>query len=110
MKTAMQQLIEYANNILLHSNINANLIVAKAKKLLEEENKIIEDEAVGFAEWIEDNKWVVVYSEELNKRAYVDASKEKVLLHGSDYHYTTLVRERGKSLIELFQLYKNRKA
>lgn len=61
--------------------------------------------ATNFATWMEDNAWTAVYSEELKKRAWVDASKEKILLHGSDYHFTTLVKECGKSLDELYEMF-----
>jgi hypothetical protein len=65
---------------------------------------------VGFVTWMEDNAWTCVYSESLNKRAWVDASEHHILFHGSDYHYTKLIKEHGKSLEELTLLYtKNKK-
>ena len=40
MKTAMEELIEYAEKILEHSNINAHLIITKAKELQGREAKV----------------------------------------------------------------------
>lgn len=61
--------------------------------------------AVNFATWMEDNSWVVVYSEELKIRAYVDGLKNDVLVNGSDYHYTKLINEHGKTLEELYEMF-----
>ncbi|MFA7307602.1 MAG: hypothetical protein WC026_13120 [Hyphomicrobium sp.] len=61
--------------------------------------------AIEFATWMEDNAWTAVYSKELKKRAYVDASKNTVLLHGSDYHFTKLINENGKTIDELYELF-----
>lgn len=51
MKTAMQQLIEYSENILKNSTINANLIIKKANELLElEKGQIIRAHKEGQAD------------------------------------------------------------
>ena len=61
--------------------------------------------AVNFATWLEDSDWTAVYSEELKKRAYVDSSKNKILVYGSDYHFTKLINEHGKTLDELYEMF-----
>lgn len=72
------------------------------ENILTETTKML---AINFATWIEDNVWVSVYSEELERRAYVDASQNKILVNGSDYHFTTLIKEHGKSIDELYDLF-----
>ncbi len=58
--------------------------------------------AINFATWMEDNGWQCVYSKELKKRAYVDCG---VMKHGSDYHFTKIIKEHGKTLDELWELF-----
>ena len=65
--------------------------------------------SIEFYEWMLDNNWQAVYSEELKKRAYVDAEKNPVLVHGSDYHFTMLIKEHGKTLEELYNLFLTKK-
>lgn len=52
MKTALEQLIEYSENVLKHSTINAHLIIEKAKQLLSAEKKQIE--------YASQSKWISV--------------------------------------------------
>ncbi len=65
--------------------------------------------AIHFQNWIVDNDWQVVHSESLNKRAYVDSSTHDIFLHGSDLHYTNLIEKHGKTIQELFNIYKDGK-
>lgn len=58
----------------------------------------------GFAEWCEDN-YTKVYSDELKKSAWVNVREETVLAHGSDYHYTTLIKESGRTTDQLVEKY-----
>lgn len=64
------------------------------------------DIPVKFSTWIIDNGWECIYSEELSKRGWIDTSKHDVLTHGSDYHYTKLIKEHGKTTEELYELFK----
>lgn len=61
--------------------------------------------SVKFVTWLEDNAWTAVWSEELKRRAYVNASENKILVHGSDYHFTKLIKEHGKDLDELYDMF-----
>lgn len=61
--------------------------------------------AVNFATWIEKNNWLPVSSESLQKKAYVDSGKHSILTFGSDLHYTELIKNHGKSLEELYDLF-----
>lgn len=63
-------------------------------------------EAIAFVEWIENNKWVTVSSQELNRRAWIDTLKEDVYIRGSDYHYTNLIKKCGKTTKQLYDLWK----
>lgn len=63
-------------------------------------------EAIGFADWLYDTGWRAVDSVELDKRAWVDSSKHDILINGSDYHFTKLIKDHGKSLEDVYQLYK----
>jgi len=58
-----------------------------------------------FATWLSDNSWTVVDSKELKRRAYVNASKNTIYLNGSDYHYTKLINEHGKTIEELYDIF-----
>ncbi len=61
--------------------------------------------SIKFVHWLEDNAWSCVWSEELKKRAWVDCSKHKVYVNGSDEHYTQLIKNHGKSLEELYDMF-----
>lgn len=61
--------------------------------------------ATKFATWLEDNSWKTVYSEELKKTAYVNTSENKILIHGSDYHFTMMINEHGKTIDELYEMF-----
>ena len=65
----------------------------------------MKEAAIRFATWMEDNAWTCVWSQELHKRSYVDASRETILVNCSDFHYTTLVKEVGKTIDELWDLF-----
>ena len=62
------------------------------------------DEMKGLIEWIDDT-YARVRSEELKKSAWVNCKEETVMLHGSDYHYTTLVKEKGITTEKLIEIY-----
>lgn len=60
--------------------------------------------AIEFAEWVNDS-YTKVESLELKKWAWVNFKEEDVMLHGSDYHFTTLINEVGKTTEELYNLF-----
>lgn len=61
-------------------------------------------EAISFAEWVE-NRYASIYSKELDKSMYVDCIENDVLIHGSDYHFTQLITDHGKTIDQLFDLF-----
>ena len=63
------------------------------------------NKAIEFAEWIVKFNWHIVHSVELKKYAYVNARSTNILTHGSDYHYTRLIKEHGKTTAELYTLF-----
>lgn len=65
-----------------------------------------ESDAVAFLDWVSESGWILVSSEELGKDAWVNCKEEEVMAHGSDYHYTTLIKECGKSTSDLYNLFK----
>jgi len=63
--------------------------------------------SVAFAEWIENNGYIKIHSEELKQSAWVDSIKHKILNNGSDYHYTDLINHYGYSTERLWDLFIN---
>ena len=59
---------------------------------------------VEFAEWIADN-FKRIKSIELNKSAWVNYKQNAILTHGSDYHFTILIKSVGLTTTELIDLF-----
>lgn len=56
-------------------------------------------------QWTIDNGWTLVHSKELGKSAYVNAHDHAIYIHGSDYHYTALIKQFGKSPEEIYEMF-----
>lgn len=69
----------------------------------------VKGDAVEFAEWIEDNSYARIHSKELNKSAWVNCEEHDVMANGSDYHFTVLINQVGKTTEQLYNLYKSQK-
>lgn len=60
--------------------------------------------AIAFMEWVSDG-WVLIDSRRLGKSAWVDCKENEVYANGSDLHYTTLIKDVGKTTEELYSLF-----
>lgn len=62
------------------------------------------DEMKNFVEWV-DETYAMVHSDELKTSAWINCKEESVLVNGSDYHYTTLINEKGITTEKLIEIY-----
>lgn len=76
----------------------------KEKEVLAAMDEYAKQESIGFAEWI-NGDYTEVESAELRRKAWVNFRENEVLVHGSDFHYTTLINEVGLTTEQLFELY-----
>ena len=67
-----------------------------------------DDEAVRFADWIEREDWKKVYSTEIEKDAWVNASEHKIYEHGSEDHFIKLITKYGFTTQQLFEQFKTK--
>ena len=65
-------------------------------------------QAIGFLDFV-NKEWTKVKSEELKTWAWVNYKENEVLLHGSDWHITTLINEVGITTDQLYTLYQTQK-
>lgn len=64
--------------------------------------ELITESALTFGAWLIKKKYILIYSKELKKELYINASEHDVLINGSDYHYTKLIEQEGKILQEVY--------
>lgn len=55
-------------------------------------------------EWTEKD-WTIVKSKELGTSAWINCKENDVMVHGSDYHYTKLIKEAGITTSQLIDRY-----
>lgn len=60
--------------------------------------------SIDFTIWMNKN-YCEVDSVELKKSMWINIIENNVLTHGSDYHYTKLIKEHGKTIEELYDLF-----
>lgn len=60
--------------------------------------------AINFSKFVEEN-YKLVTSEELNKSALVNRKENDIYTFGSDYHFTKLVNEHGKTYEQVYELF-----
>lgn len=60
--------------------------------------------SIDFTIWMNKN-YCEVDSVELKKSMWINMIENNVLTHGSDYHYTKLIKEHGKTIEELYDFF-----
>lgn len=58
-----------------------------------------------FTKWFEE-RYTLIESKKLKKCAYVDSITNDILIHGSDEHFTELIKNHGKTIEECYEIYK----
>lgn len=81
---------------------NTCLTIKEAESIALEAARV---QSIAFAKWMYENIYREIYSQKLDRHAFVSAKKHEVFIHGSDYHYTHLIEEHGKALEEVYQEY-----
>jgi len=93
-------------NIAGSENIVLKTEEAMQKKFALSLKETHNEEMIAFAEWLCDTPWIKVHSDTLNKSAYVDAGFNNILINGSDYHFTELIKNHGKTIEQMLAIYK----
>lgn len=74
--------------------------------------KFLDNMMMEFANWIQGNGYIMVYSKKLGISKYINGNEFNILINGSDHHYTELLNNHGKTteeLLEEFKVYYNNK-
>ena len=82
-------------------NKTATILFDEAAELYAKSKAI--EKTSEFEKWLCNTSWKEICSKELKTRAYIDTSIYDVYLHGSDFHFTTLIKAHGKTLSELYE-------